>query len=414
MSRTVGVKFKDYGQVYYFDDGGYALALGDAVVVETEQGRGLARVASIQDDVPPQCDPEQMKPIFGPATDADFAQQDENDALARQAHRFCRERISERGLDMKLVEVEVFFDKSKVIFYFTAPGRVDFRELVKDLVREYRTRIELRQIGVRHETQMIGAVGNCGQLCCCRRFLRKFDPVTIKMAKEQNLFLNPTKISGICGRLLCCLGYEQHNYEEFQRRCPRIGRRFRTSIGMVKVLRSNFFRETLAVLTEEGEEREMTLDEWIEISSRSEPGGESPGQGSGAPAASSEPKAEPRTESGAGAGTEGGAEAQPAGGEGREPRPPRQPREDSGRRGPDRQGGRQGDRQSEGQGEGQSEHSADRQPDRQADRQGDRQGGDKPGEQQGERRPGQGRGGRGRRPRRRGGRKGGGGNKAES
>jgi len=265
MNRTVGIKFKDYGQVYYFDSAGHELAPGDWAVVETDQGRGLGRVFSLHDELPQGVSADQVKPIVAPGTDADFAQQEENDALARQAHRFCRTRINERGLDMKLVEVEVFFDKSKIIFYFTAPGRVDFRELVKDLVREYRTRIELRQIGVRHETQMIGAVGNCGQLCCCRRFLRKFDPVTIKMAKEQNLFLNPTKISGICGRLLCCLGYEQHNYEEFQRRCPRIGRRVRTAIGSVKVLRSNFFRETLTVLTEQSEEREFSLDEWLEV-----------------------------------------------------------------------------------------------------------------------------------------------------
>lgn len=265
MSRVVGVKFKDYGQIYYFEAGGHELSVKDWIIVETDQGRGMAQVATL-DDAPGDADAEQeLKPILGVAGADDFAVKAENDALAAKAHRFCRERIFERGLDMKLVEVEVFHDKSKVIFYFTAPGRVDFRELVKDLVREFRTRIELRQIGVRHETQMIGAVGNCGQLCCCRRFLRKFDPVTIKMAKEQNLFLNPSKISGMCGRLLCCLGYEQHNYEDFQRRCPKLGRRFRTSQGVFKVLRSNFFRETVTVLSEEGEERDFTLDEWTEI-----------------------------------------------------------------------------------------------------------------------------------------------------
>ena len=265
MSRVAGVKFKDYGQIYYFEAGGHELSVKDWVIVETDQGKGMAQVATLH-DAPPHAGMEQeLKPILGMAGADDFAVKAENEALAAKAHRFCRERISERGLDMKLVEVEVFHDKSKVIFYFTAPGRVDFRELVKDLVREFRTRIELRQIGVRHETQMIGAVGNCGQLCCCRRFLRKFDPVTIKMAKEQNLFLNPSKISGMCGRLLCCLGYEQHNYENFQRRCPKLGRRFRTSQGVFKVLRSNFFRETVTVLSEEGEERDFTLDEWTEI-----------------------------------------------------------------------------------------------------------------------------------------------------
>jgi hypothetical protein len=185
--------------------------------------------------------------------------------LAREAIRHCRQCINERNLDMKLVDVEILQDRSKMIFFFTAPGRIDFRELVKDLVKAYRTRIELRQIGVRHETQMIGAIGNCGQMCCCARFIRKFQPVTIKMAKEQNLFLNPSKISGMCGRLLCCLAYEQGTYEEFQRRCPKIGKKYQTSQGPMKILRSNLFREALSVYTENGEEKEMTLDEWRAI-----------------------------------------------------------------------------------------------------------------------------------------------------
>ncbi|MBR5733915.1 MAG: hypothetical protein IKX79_00030, partial [Desulfovibrionaceae bacterium] len=151
------------------------------------------------------------------------------------------------------------------IFYFTAPTRVDFRELVKELVREYHVRIELRQIGVRHETQMLGALGSCGMVCCCRRFLHKFVPVTIKMAKEQNLFLNPTKISGICGRLLCCLSFEQENYELFHRSCPRLGKRYQTKEGLMKVLRANMFRNSVAVLTEHGEEKELTLEEWTAL-----------------------------------------------------------------------------------------------------------------------------------------------------
>ena len=186
----------------------------------------------------------------------------ENDDLASGAFEFCRNCIFKRKLEMKLVDVEVYFDRSKMVFYFTAPGRIDFRDLVKDLVRQYRTRIELRQIGVRHETQMLGAMGNCGQVCCCRRFMRKFHPVTIKMAKEQNLFLNPTKISGICGRLLCCLGFEQKNYEEFHRDCPKIGKKFTTSIGRVKVIRSNFFKRSLSIITEGGDDHEVSLEEW--------------------------------------------------------------------------------------------------------------------------------------------------------
>jgi len=154
------------------------------------------------------------------------------------------------------------------VFYFTAPTRIDFRELVKDLVREYHTRIELRQIGVRHETQMLGAVGSCGMVCCCRRFLRKFVPVTIKMAKEQNLFLNPSKISGICGRLLCCLSYEQENYDIFHSSCPRLGKRYQTNKGPMKVLRANMFRNSVALLTDTNEELELTLDEWQALDPR--------------------------------------------------------------------------------------------------------------------------------------------------
>jgi hypothetical protein len=169
---------------------------------------------------------------------------------------------------MKLVTVEVLHDRSKIVFFFTAPSRIDFRELVKDLVRNYRTRIELRQIGVRHETQMIGGIGNCGMVCCCHTYLRKFAPVTIKMAKEQNLFLNPSKLSGMCGRLLCCLSFEQGNYEEFTRRCPKPGKKYATRGGTVKVLRANLFNQSISVLFENGEERELSLEEWDALEQR--------------------------------------------------------------------------------------------------------------------------------------------------
>lgn len=202
------------------------------------------------------------------ATEGDLEVHAENRRLARRAFAFCRGCINAQNLDMKLVDVEVLHDRSKMIFFFTAPNRIDFRELIKSLVREFHTRIELRQIGVRHETQMIGAIGNCGQVCCCRRFLRKFAPVTIKMAKEQNLFLNPAKISGICGRLLCCLSYEQKGYEEFHKQCPKIGKRIQTPIGSVKVLRANFFKKSISVWVEDAGEREFTLDEWKEMLNR--------------------------------------------------------------------------------------------------------------------------------------------------
>lgn len=265
MSHILGVKFKDYGQTYHFFSGAFVVSPGDAVLVETEQGLGLGTVVEVSEALPEGLDSESVKTIFKVAGEEDVKTAMENEALAKDSFRFCRGRIRERALEMKLVDVEVFFDRSKLIFYFTAPGRIDFRELVKDLVREYRTRIELRQIGVRHETQMIGAVGNCGQVCCCRRFLRKFEPVTIKMAKEQNLFLNPAKISGICGRLLCCLAYEQQNYEHFQKQCPKTGKKFQTTLGTVKVLRTNFFRQTVSILPESGDEQELSVEEWTRI-----------------------------------------------------------------------------------------------------------------------------------------------------
>jgi len=265
MSQILGVKFNDYSQVYYFSSGPFVVREGQHVIVKTDQGMGLGKVVMIRQAPPEGEETEDHKPIYRLANDEDMESVGENTDLSREAYRFCRECIAKHDLGMKLVDVEVFFDRSKMIFYFTAPGRIDFRELIKDLVKEYRTRIELRQIGVRHETQMLGAIGNCGQLCCCRRFMRKFVPVTIKMAKEQNLFLNPTKISGICGRLLCCLSFEQDAYEEFHRECPKIGKKYNTSYGKAKVLRSNFFKKSLSLFFEDGEEREISLDEWKDI-----------------------------------------------------------------------------------------------------------------------------------------------------
>jgi len=265
MSHILGIKFHEHGQVYYFDSGPFVVAIGDFVLVQTEQGLGMGQVALIRDTPPDDLTPEDIKPIFRLPGPEDHEIRHENLKLAREAHTYCRKCVESRELEMKLVGVEVLHDRGKIVFYFTAPGRIDFRELVKDLVKAYHTRIELRQIGVRHETQMLGAIGNCGQMCCCRRFMRKFAPVTIKMAKEQNLFLNPTKISGICGRLLCCLSFEQENYEQFQKKCPRVGKKFATSLGTVKVLRTNLFRETVTVLTEVGEERELSVEEWAAI-----------------------------------------------------------------------------------------------------------------------------------------------------
>lgn len=262
-----GVRFHALGQTDYYsapDD----CKQGDQVLIEADQAVALGEIVSGPIVSLPGSDEADLPVILRMANAEDKETGRRNATLAAEAMRFCRERIRERRLDMKLVDVEVFFDRSKLIFYFTAPVRIDFRELVKDLVREYRARIELRQIGVRHETQMLGAVGNCGMVCCCRRYLRKFAPVTIRMAKEQNLFLNPAKISGICGRLLCCLSYEQENYERFHRNSPRPGKKYQTARGLLKVLRTNMFRNSLSALTEENEEVELTLEEWEALEPR--------------------------------------------------------------------------------------------------------------------------------------------------
>ncbi len=256
-----GIQLRRSGPTIYCGDAPSGLAVNDRLLVETEHGRLLGQVVSLHEELPDGVCLEKLN-IVRTATDEDIAVAEANEGLAERARRFCRECIRNRDLDMKLVDVEVFFDAAKIVFYFTAPARIDFRDLLKDLVREYRARIELRQIGVRHETQMIGAVGNCGMVCCCRRFLRKFAPVTIRMAKEQNLFLNPAKISGICGRLLCCLSYEQENYDAFHRECPRLGKKYQTTRGPVKVLRANMFRNSVHVLGESGDEQEIGLEEW--------------------------------------------------------------------------------------------------------------------------------------------------------
>ena len=268
MTKVIGVRFRTAGKVYFFDPLQFEIKRGDHVIVETargiEFGTVVAGVHEVEDDKVIQ----PLKPVMRLAGERDIEQEAANKEKEKEAFKICKEKILKHGLEMKLIDAEYTFDNNKVLFYFTADGRIDFRELVKDLVREYHTRIELRQIGVRHETQMLGAVGSCGMVCCCRRFLRKFVPVTIKMAKEQNLFLNPSKISGICGRLLCCLSYEQENYDIFHSSCPRLGKRYQTNKGPMKVLRANMFRNSVALLTDTNEELELTLDEWQALDPR--------------------------------------------------------------------------------------------------------------------------------------------------
>ena len=223
MVEVIGVKFRSDGRIYSFSPKGEKFAVGSYVIVTTSRGTECGEVASENHFVPDSQIVGQLKEVVRAATESDLKKMRENREKSRTAFEFCEKKILERKLDMKLVDVEIAFDGTKILFFFTADGRVDFRELVKDLAGHFHTRIELRQIGVRDEAKMMGGLGICGQPFCCQRFLSDFQPVSIKMAKEQGLSLNPTKISGTCGRLMCCLKYEQDAYEHLDKITPRNG-----------------------------------------------------------------------------------------------------------------------------------------------------------------------------------------------
>lgn len=223
MVEIIGVKFRSDGRIYSFDPAGKRYNIGDYVIVTTSRGTEICEVVSGNHTVPDSQIVGQLKPVVRNASDDDVKKMKENRAKEREIFETCEKKIAEHQLEMKLVSVEIAFDGSKILFFFTADGRVDFRELVKDLAASFHTRIELRQIGVRDEAKMMGGLGFCGQPFCCSRFLSDFQPVSIKMAKEQGLSLNPTKISGTCGRLMCCLKYEQEAYEHLNKITPRVG-----------------------------------------------------------------------------------------------------------------------------------------------------------------------------------------------
>ncbi len=222
MAAVIGVRFKNVGKVYYFAPGEHTLKIGDKVIVETARGIECGEVAMGNKEVAEEEIPQPLKNVIRVATQEDLAHVAENAAREKSAFAICSKKIEAHKLEMKLVDVEYTFDNSKILFYFTADGRVDFRELVKDLASVFRTRIELRQIGVRDEAKMLGGLGVCGRPLCCSTFLGGFQPVSIKMAKEQGLSLNPVKISGTCGRLMCCLKYEQEAYQDLLRSTPTV------------------------------------------------------------------------------------------------------------------------------------------------------------------------------------------------
>lgn len=262
MFDVVGVRFKKAGKIYYFDPGDLFIQKNDSVIVETVRGIEFGKVVTDRKSVDENDVVLPLKKVIRIANEKDQMIVSENKDAAKEAYNVCCEKVTEHQLDMKLVDVEYTFDRNKVIFYFTADGRVDFRELVKDLAAIFRTRIELRQIGVRDEAKMLGGIGPCGRMLCCSTFLGDFEPVSIKMAKDQNLSLNPTKISGLCGRLMCCLKYENDEYEAAKESLPDIGEMIQTPNGTGKVIGLNILERVLQVeLT--GQERilEFTMDE---------------------------------------------------------------------------------------------------------------------------------------------------------
>ncbi|MBR2176523.1 MAG: stage 0 sporulation family protein [Clostridia bacterium] len=247
MTCVIGVRFKEVGKVYYFDPNGIELKLGDDVIVETSRGVECGKVAMANRELSDDKVTSPLKKLIRKATDEDLKKVEENHKKEQRAFGICEQKIRQHGLQMKLVNVEYTFDNNKILFYFTADGRVDFRELVKDLAYVFKTRIELRQIGVRDEAKMLGGLGICGRPFCCNTFLGEFQPVSIKMAKEQGMSLNPVKISGTCGRLMCCLKYEQDVYTSLLKITPKIGAIVDTPDGKGNVIDVNLLTGVLTV-----------------------------------------------------------------------------------------------------------------------------------------------------------------------
>jgi cell fate regulator YaaT (PSP1 superfamily) len=247
--------------------------VGDRLVVRTNDTLALGIVVRLFPEVDAELVAGKLSSVIERrVTPEDAAQEEKNLLVEQRALHFCQKRIEVRQLPIHLVRVECLFDASKIIFYFTAPGRVDFRELVKDLVQEFRTRIELRQIGVRHRAKMVGGLGICGQELCCASFLRDFEPVSVRMAKEQQLSLNPSKISGVCGRLMCCLTYEHPIYQELRKHLPRLGKRIQIPEGEGKIIRYNLIRQTVTLEMAEGQELELSLSQLPPAPPPKEPG----------------------------------------------------------------------------------------------------------------------------------------------
>ncbi len=261
MQKVVGIKFKSSGKIYDFDCGPFVLDLDDKVIVTTEHGLGYGVVATAPVPVNERTSKSPLKKVFRLATESDAVQLEKNKELEDRAFEFCMAQVEELKLEMNLFSVESTFDASKLTFFFTAEGRVDFRQLVKNLVREFRLKIEMRQVGIRNQAKMCGGIGRCGREICCSLFIEKFEPISIRMAKEQGLSLNPTKISGLCGRLMCCLTYENSTYKYLKKDIPKIGKIIDTPKGQGKVIRQNVIRSMITVRLEDGVEHEFSVSE---------------------------------------------------------------------------------------------------------------------------------------------------------
>lgn len=259
MVKVVGVRFKDAGKIYYFDPGDLEIGLNENVIVETARGIEFGYVVVPNTEIGEEEIVTPLKSVIRVATEEDKKHHEENAKKEKEAFNICLQKIEAHNLEMKLIDVEYTFDNNKVLFYFTADGRVDFRELVKDLASVFRTRIELRQIGVRDEAKMMGGLGVCGRVLCCYSFLTDFQPVSIKMAKEQGLSLNPTKISGACGRLMCCLKYEHEAYEEMISRVPKEGAIVETPDGQGVVISSSLLKELVKVKLDNENETDLKI-----------------------------------------------------------------------------------------------------------------------------------------------------------
>ena len=258
MTRVIGVRFRNVGKIYYFSPKNLEIKSGDHVIVETARGVEYGNVVLPPRDVEDEKVVQPLKEVIRIANAQDDKKEESNRKREKEAYQICLKKIKEHGLEMKLIDVEYTFDNNKVLFYFTADGRIDFRELVKDLAAIFKTRIELRQIGVRDETKILGGIGICGSALCCHTYLSEFAPVSIKMAKEQNLSLNPTKISGVCGRLMCCLKNEEETYEELNRKLPVVGDRVNTPDGLRGEVQSvNVLRQLVKVIVDVDDEKEI-------------------------------------------------------------------------------------------------------------------------------------------------------------